>query len=100
MCAAPEEPTNPRGLIVGVPVTGPVLSDDTEAAHFRLTVRELQVLAAFASTGTQPSAAHVLGISVQTVKNHCTNAYAKLECHGILEALQAVGWLRVPEEGR
>lgn len=72
-------------------------SDDAEAAHERLTKRQVQVLAAFAATGTQPSAAHVLGISVQTIKNHCTAIYDTLGCSGILEALQAVGWLVVPE---
>ena len=63
-----------------------------------LTKRELEVFATYLATGKTSSAAHLLGVSLQTIKNHCANVYAKLECSGVLEAAQALGWLNVPKD--
>lgn len=39
-----------------------------------------------------------MGISVQTFKNYITSVYAKLDVTNVIEALRAVGWLRLPSE--
>jgi DNA-binding CsgD family transcriptional regulator len=66
----------------------------------RISRREREVLAAIAYCGDQRRAAIRLGIADQTVKNHLTNIYRRLGVHGIIDALYAVGWLRVPNDLR
>jgi DNA-binding CsgD family transcriptional regulator len=63
-----------------------------------LSPRELEALTAYARTGHQQQAAHLLGISIETLKNYLTRAYAKLDADGALNAFRAMGWLRVPLE--
>ncbi len=66
----------------------------------QLTRREREVLAAVAYCGDQRRAAIRLGIADQTIKNHLTTVYRRLGVHGIIDALYAVGWLRVPNDLR
>ncbi len=66
----------------------------------KLSVREREVLAAIAFCGDQKRAAIRLGIADQTIKNHLTTVYRRLGVHGIIDALYAVGWLRVPNDLR
>ena len=60
--------------------------------------RQLAVLVAYARTGDQREAAYRLGITVRCLKRHLTVVYRKLDVTNMLEAMQAMGWLRVPEE--
>jgi DNA-binding CsgD family transcriptional regulator len=66
----------------------------------KLSKREREVIAAIAYCGDQKRAAIRLGIADQTVKNHLTTAYRRLGVHGIIDALYALGWLRVPNDLR
>jgi DNA-binding CsgD family transcriptional regulator len=43
-------------------------------------------------------AARVAGVSEQTVKNTLSDLYADLGVHNRIEALIALGWLKVPDE--
>lgn len=61
-----------------------------------LTGRELQVLSLRALALTTKSIGMMLGISEQTVKNHQTNAYAKLGAAGAVDAFRILGWLHPP----
>jgi DNA-binding CsgD family transcriptional regulator len=66
-----------------------------------LTTREWDVMRAMALFDGQQSAAHALGMSYQTLKNHLTSVYRKLSNaeHQVTtqtEAFVAVGWLVVP----
>jgi DNA-binding NarL/FixJ family response regulator len=68
-----------------------------------LTTREWSVMRAMAMFDGQMTAAHSLGISTQTTKNHLTSIYRKLstEDHPVTtqtEAFVAVGWLQLPSE--
>lgn len=38
--------------------------------------------------------AHELGVSEQTIKNHLSAVYHKLEVHNLIGAFKALGWLR------
>ena len=63
-----------------------------------MSPRQLECLAAYAKGGTQSEAAHALGISVQTFKNHISAAYDELGATCMAEAFHALGWLRLPSE--
>lgn len=64
----------------------------------RLTPRETQVLRTLArSQGARKIAAHELHISVRTVANHQRAAYAKLGASSLVDALDRLGWVKVPE---
>jgi DNA-binding NarL/FixJ family response regulator len=58
-----------------------------------LSPRELDVLKAYAMTGNQRLAAEVVGLSVQTVKNHLRSVYSKLGVSDGIGAFRAMGWL-------
>lgn len=65
----------------------------------RLTSRELQVMRSTARHhGSAKQVATELGIATQTVLNHRRNAYAKLGADGLTDALERLGWLKVPGE--
>lgn len=57
----------------------------------RLTVREIDLLQAFASGCSYKEAARTLGISPHTVGNHVKSIYRKLEVRSRSEALRAAG---------
>lgn len=44
----------------------------------------------------QKEAAHQMGVSVQTVKNHLSIAYHLLGVGSLVEAYLVLGWLRIP----
>ncbi len=46
--------------------------------------------------GSTKQAAHRLGRSRATIRNHRTDIYARLNVSGFYEALTKVGWVRVP----
>jgi hypothetical protein len=48
---------------------------------------------AYARLGNQKAAAHELGISCQTLKNHLSSLYYRLNVGGAMEALHALGWI-------
>jgi len=61
-----------------------------------LTPRQRQVLRLSALGRPARVAAVELGISPQTIKNHLEDIYRKTDSHTLVDALRAVGWLRVP----
>jgi DNA-binding CsgD family transcriptional regulator len=68
-----------------------------------LTPREWDVMRAMAVFDGQQTAAHALGMSYQTLKNHLTSVYRKLSTaeHRVTtqtEAFVAVGWLLIPSK--
>lgn len=65
-----------------------------------LTLREWSILRAKATGAVEQVIAHDLGISPQTVKNHLSFIYRKLDVTNAIEALAAVGWLYVPAAER
>lgn len=65
-----------------------------------LSLREWEVLRARATGSVEKVIAHDLGITAQTVKNHLTMIYRKLDVSNAIEALVAVGWLHVPASER
>ena len=60
------------------------------------TLRQLQVMEAYVRTGSQKAAAHECNLSIQTVKNHLTALYARLDVSNVLEALTKLGWVEIP----
>lgn len=61
------------------------------------TPSQLRIMAAYARLGSQKMVANELGISTQTVKNQLADLYVRLEIEGgVVNALQALGWIRVP----
>lgn len=64
-----------------------------------LAPRELEVLEMLATGCTMHEAADRLGISAQTIKNHTSSAYHRLDVNGLVEAFVKLGWLvvRQPE---
>lgn len=68
-----------------------------DGARIFLTMRQLQCFAFAIQLGVQ-EAAHRLGISGQTVKNHLSQVYKKLGVMGRFEALVALGWVALPAE--
>jgi len=61
-----------------------------------LSARQEQVLALRAYGLANSEVARVLGISVQTVKNHQTGAFRVLGATNLVEAFGALGWMRLP----
>lgn len=70
--------------------------DISEATY--LTPREREVLVEVAKGATAKRVAYSLGISVQTVKNHMSKIYEKLDTDNVIGAFTTLGWLKVPEE--
>lgn len=65
--------------------------------HELLTARELQVIRLLvAYSGSSKEVARELGVSRFTIRHHRTNAYHKLGVSSFTEALQVLGYLRVP----
>lgn len=62
-----------------------------------LVPSELQVLRLRAMGLTNAEVAYERGISVQTVKNHQTNAYRRLGADSLVAALWALGWIVLPD---
>ena len=60
------------------------------------TQQQLRVMAAYVRTGSQKAAAHECNLSIQTVKNHLSALYARLDASNVLGALAKLGWVRVP----
>jgi DNA-binding NarL/FixJ family response regulator len=63
-----------------------------------LSPRQSQIMRLRARGLTTKEIAHELGISVVTVKNNITFAYAKLGVENLAEFLLAMGWLRLPDD--
>jgi DNA-binding NarL/FixJ family response regulator len=63
----------------------------------RPTSRELLVLAAVLSHGSQKDAAFELGITQGTVSNTLTHLYRKLDVDCVTGALLVLGWAKVPD---
>lgn len=63
-----------------------------------LTPQEERVLRFRARGMSSSECAHALGISEQTIKNHLTHVYRKLDTSNLAETLGRVGWLSVPGE--
>jgi len=63
-----------------------------------LTPRQYELLSLLATGVTYRDAAARMGISYQTSKNMATAIYKKLGVGGMVEALNAVGWVRVPAD--
>jgi DNA-binding CsgD family transcriptional regulator len=61
------------------------------------TPRQLQVMAAYARTGSQKAAAHECNLTLRTVKNHMSELYARIDVGGAIEALTKLGWLVPPK---
>lgn len=55
--------------------------------HPALSLRQSEILITYGRTGSQALAAHELGISEQTVKNHLTAIYQALKVNGGVQAL-------------
>jgi DNA-binding NarL/FixJ family response regulator len=53
----------------------------------RLTAREVEVLRALASGGSDAAIARNLGISPKTLRNHISNTYHKLGIHDRAQAM-------------
>jgi DNA-binding NarL/FixJ family response regulator len=61
------------------------------------TARELEVLAACLRHHSTKLAAHELGITDSTARNHLSRLYARLNVDCASQAALALGWLSVPE---
>jgi DNA-binding CsgD family transcriptional regulator len=61
-----------------------------------LTGRQLDVLRAYAKAGDRREAARSLGMKLDTLKNHLTDAYLRLGAESALHAFRILGWLQVP----
>jgi len=65
-----------------------------------LTPREIDVLVAYAVLGSYAEVANVLGIKVQTVKNHMQAARDKYRVTSTVALFDEIGWLTVPDQYR
>ena len=65
-----------------------------------LTPREIDVIVAYCVMGSYAEVARVLGIKVQTVKNHMQAARDKYRVVSNTALLDEIGWLTVPNEYR
>ena len=81
-----------RGSTNGAPT--PSLQGDLRGRP--LSPREYEALRLYAWLGRWQDVADALGISLQTVKNHCQTAYAKLDAESVLQAYRKLGWLDAP----
>jgi DNA-binding CsgD family transcriptional regulator len=61
-------------------------------------LRPRQVLRLLALGLTHEQAAHQLGITRHTIKNHLTFVYEQLDVPTLVDALRVLGWLVVPDE--
>lgn len=61
-----------------------------------LSAREMEIMR-LAITETNREVAYRLGISEQTVKNHLSAAYRKLDVISVGQAAAALGWLVLPD---
>jgi hypothetical protein len=78
---------------------GPKLRGELPDPGTAPTARELEVAAAVCRHGFQKEAAHELGITLRTVKNHLAALSHKLGTNGAFtQTLMALGWLAVPED--
>lgn len=62
-----------------------------------LSPREVQALAEYAVHGSTKDASACMIVTEQTLKNHLNTARAKLDVHSTVEAIHALGWIRVPK---
>jgi DNA-binding NarL/FixJ family response regulator len=63
----------------------------------QLTPTEVKVLVLLAEGEGREDVAGRLGVSVNTVKHHAENVYAKLGTGGLIRTYRELGWLRVPQ---
>ena len=63
------------------------------------TPAQLVAFRAYVQTGSLKEAAHVLGLTVPTIKNHLAGLYARLGVNGAMEAATALGWVTLPGDG-
>ena len=61
---------------------------------------QARVIEAYVRTGSQKMVAADLGISIQTVKNHLSAIYGRLDTQGILRTLGVLGWITTPGKPR
>jgi len=62
------------------------------------TPAQLVAFRAYVQAGSLKEAAHVLGVSVGSVKRHLTEMYARIGVSGAMEAAAALGWVTLPGE--
>ena len=65
-----------------------------------LTERQGELLVAYADTCDLRAAAHRLGITWQTARNHRTHVLERLGVSSTIEAYVVLGWLAVPDHMR
>jgi len=63
-----------------------------------LSPMEERVLRLRARGLTALAAGGILGLSEQTVKNHTTSVYDKLDVNNLAAAMCAIGWVTIPGE--
>ena len=63
------------------------------------TPAQLVAFRAYVQAGSLKEAAHVLGVSVASVKRHLSEMYARLDVSGAMEAAAALGWVTLPGDG-
>jgi DNA-binding CsgD family transcriptional regulator len=71
-----------------------------ESTDRYLTPREQQVLIELAQTGRYKTAAHALGISEQTVKNHMSKVFRRWDASSLVHLFFRLGWLVTPDKDR
>lgn len=69
---------------------------ETADGPVALTRRQFECLRQYAMLGGMSQVAIVLGVSIQTVKNHLSAAYQSLGVHTAIDAFRLLGWLSVP----
>ena len=89
----------PGGRVIVLVPTSTLTDRQRQAiAAYVLTPREREILAHIGRTGdTLAVTGSRLGISEQTVKNHCERVHRKLGVTGNLATFIALGWLKVPD---
>jgi DNA-binding CsgD family transcriptional regulator len=63
------------------------------------TPTQLRVIRAYVRLGSQKAVAHELDISLQTVKNHLSALYVRLDVGSSIGALSRLGWIAIPSDG-
>jgi DNA-binding CsgD family transcriptional regulator len=63
------------------------------------TPTQLRVIRAYVRLGSYKLVAAELGISHQTVKNHLSNLYLRLDVGSSIGALERLGWIAIPGTG-
>lgn len=88
-------------IVDGIP---PQLDEPTAARlarHPALSAREIDVLLELMDGQGSKAVAARLGVSQQTIKNHLTAVYHKLDVPSLVGAYRTLGWLTVrPDEAR